>query len=209
MRNKEPVVLKPDSRAAKILSDPKTSRYFSPFLLGPASLSSAAKVARATPQAMRYWVKKFLGAGLIRPIKAQPDRRSVQYVSSSQAYLVPFQATKYAFMREWVESRSQAYHAELIDRLTADLEHRGLDHLHIFVNERGKVIHVPSTREGQPSVAQEVGLPISVHGFTGEIELCEDDIDFLNARHCFTLGEIHHKIGLRSATIDFRLRILG
>ncbi|WP_457637803.1 hypothetical protein [Oceanithermus sp.] len=166
--------LEVDSPAARLLTDHRSLRYFAPFLREPVNLSTAARAAGVSPQAMKYWLHKFLDADLIKAVSENHTGRSIRYKATAPAYLVPFEATNFSSMREWVENRLMTYHDRLLELLAASFESQGLDHLLIHLDPAsGEVLQSAADEEGAFSHPSVQALSIS-HGFAGEVTICRE-----------------------------------
>lgn len=172
--------LEPDSAAAQVLTDPRALRYFAPFMRGSVTLTEAARAAGTSPQAMKYWLKKFLDANLVKAAPSARSRGATRYTATAPAYLVPFDATRFAFMREWVENRLKPYHERLIDLLATSFESQGLNHVLIHLDPKSGEILQTSADENGPIERDRLFQDLlPSHGFAGEVSICREELDNL------------------------------
>jgi len=172
--------LEADTPAAQLLADARALDYIAPFMRGPVTLTAAARAAGTSPQAMKYWLKKFIDAGLVRPEPASRGRRAKRYAATAPAYLVPFDATRFAFLREWVESRLKPHHERFIDLLAASLESQGLNHVLVYLDpESGEILQTSADENGPVEREQLLADVLQSHGFAGEVLICREELDDL------------------------------
>jgi len=169
-----------DSLATQVLTDTRALRYFAPFMRGPATLTEAARAAGISPQAMKYWLKKFLDAGLVKTAPSSKPKGATRYTATAPAYLVPFEATRFAFMREWVENRLKPEHERLVDLLAGSLESQGLNHVLIHLDAvSGEILQTPAAENGPPGREPQLHGDMLSHGFAGDVEICREELDDL------------------------------
>ncbi len=172
--------LEPDSAAAQVLTDARALRYFAPFMRGPVTLTEAARVAGTSPQAMKYWLKKFLDAGLVKTVPSERPRGTTRYAATAPAYLVPFDATRFALMREWVENRLKPYHERLVDLLATSFESQGLNHVLIHLDPvSGEILQTSADENGPVERDRLFQDLLLTHGFAGEVVICREEVDNL------------------------------
>ena len=172
--------LEPSSAAAQVLTDARALRYFAPFMRGPVTLTEAARAAGTSPQAMKYWLKKFLDAGLVKTVSSEQPTGTTRYAATAPAYLVPFDATRFAFMREWVEYRLKPYQERLIDLLATSFESQGLNHVLIHLDpESGEILQTPADETGSVERDRLFHDLSPSHGFAGEVAICREEFDDL------------------------------
>jgi len=169
-----------DSPAAQILTDSRALRYFAPFMRGAVTLTAAARAVGTSPQAMKYWVKKFLDVDLVRPAPSDRARGATRYSATASAYLVPFDATKFALMREWVDNRLKPHQERLVDLLAASLESQGLNHVLIHLDPvSGEILQTSADENGPVEREQLFKDVLLSHGFAGDVVICRERLDEL------------------------------
>jgi hypothetical protein len=91
-----------DPEQARILSDPKSRRYFDPFVARERTVSEAAEEANCGVHTMLYRVKTFVRAGLLRIVweEKRAGRPIKHYRSVEDAYFIPFDVTPSSNLEE-------------------------------------------------------------------------------------------------------------
>jgi hypothetical protein len=97
-----------DEVAAKLLVNPKSFRYFEPFIGNVLSANQVAKTLGCRLDTLLYWIKKFIACGLLKieHIQERQGRAIKYYRAISEAFFVPFELTPYADF----EDRLVEYH---------------------------------------------------------------------------------------------------
>ena len=100
-----------DPEQAKLLADPKSLRYFGPFVGRERSAKAAAEELDISVALMLHYIQLFLQAGLLKVAHSEPraGRAIKHYRAVSNAFFVPLEATPFA---------------DLEERLTAGLQKR-------------------------------------------------------------------------------------
>lgn len=100
-----------DPGQAKLLADPKTFRYFGPFIAQERSAKEAAEEVKISVELMLYHIKNFMRVGLleVKRMQGRQGRGIKYYRAISDAFFLPLEVTPFA---------------DLEERLTADLARR-------------------------------------------------------------------------------------
>lgn len=139
-REKARVEIK-DAEQARLLSDPESFRYFSPFLARDCTVSQAAKELGCNVDTMLYRVKTFVEAGLLKIVETENRRgRPIKvYRSSADAYFVPFAVTPFDDVEAAIKTHHQKSSDIIAHHLARVVRHSGRDGRHIFRDHRGEV----------------------------------------------------------------------
>lgn len=118
-----------NSDQARLLSDPKSLRFFSPFLASEKTVTRAAKEIECGLHTMLYRVRTFLKAGLLRVTREEKraGRPVKHYRSNYNAYFIPFSATPYADLEERLREQFGPLTEDLIHGLAFVLRRVGHD----------------------------------------------------------------------------------
>ena len=130
-----------DAEQAKLLSDPKSFRYFDPFIAQTRTVTAAAEEVGCNLDAMLYRVKTFTKAGLLK-IECEEKRagRPIKYYRSSfDAYFVPFEVTPYAGLEERIREMRQANGESLVPAMARLLREFGWEGQRIYRHPQGAV----------------------------------------------------------------------
>lgn len=132
-------VTNPDQ--ARLLSDPKSLRFFSPFLTSEKTVARAAREIECEPHTMLYRVRTFLKAGLLRVTREEKRAgRSVKhYRSSYNAYFIPFSTTPYADLEERLREQISPLTDELVRSFALVLRQIGHDGQWLYRDTDGLV----------------------------------------------------------------------
>lgn len=130
-----------DAGQARLLTEPKSKAFFTPFLARERSASEAATFMGCSLNTTLYRIKTLLRAGLIHVIGERPRKgRTVKvYRSVHDAYFVPFRMTPYATLEERLEVQAEPIFAGLIRAYAAALRQNQRYGHHIFIGEDGAV----------------------------------------------------------------------
>jgi hypothetical protein len=130
-----------DAEQARILLDPKSFRFFGPFLARDCTASQAASELHCHVDTMIYRIKTFLRAGLLKVVKTQSRRgRSMKvYRSSAEAYFLPFGVTAYQDIEAQWRQEFETSNDIVIKALANVLRQLGREGKHIFRDELGEV----------------------------------------------------------------------
>src|SRR5690554_470079 len=81
-----------DEKAARILTNPESLRYFEPFLGRTSSISQAAQLVGCSINTMHYRVKTFIDAGILEEVAQQKraGRPIRLYRSVEPGFIIPF-----------------------------------------------------------------------------------------------------------------------
>ncbi len=108
-----------DSATAQLLVDPRVRHHLAPFVGQARNLSDVAGLLGTSTHALLYWVKKFLGHGLLELSRseARPGRAIKYYQTTSEKFLIPFDALP----AETLEQLLFAYDAHWQKQLTKNM----------------------------------------------------------------------------------------
>ena len=130
-----------DPEQARLLSDQKSLRFFSPFLAAGNTVAGAARELGCALHTMLYRVRTFLKAGLLRVTREEKRAgRAVKvYRSVHDAYFVPFSATPYADLEERIGEQLGPLNGELVRGFTSVLKQIGYDGRRLYRDANGRV----------------------------------------------------------------------
>jgi DNA-binding Lrp family transcriptional regulator len=130
-----------DLGQARLLSDPESFRYFSPFLARDFTVSQAAKELDCKVDTMLYRVKTLLEAGLLKVVGTETRRgRPIKvYRSSADAYFVPFAVTPFEDIEAAIKTQNQKNGDIIAHHLARVVRQSGRDGRHIFRDIHGEV----------------------------------------------------------------------
>jgi predicted ArsR family transcriptional regulator len=130
-----------DPEQAKLLTDPESFRYFTPFLARDCTVSQAAKELGCSVDTMLYRVKTFVEAGLLKIVETESRRgRPIKvYRSSADAYFVPFAFTPFEDVEASIRQQFQRHGNVVAHHLARVVRNLGKDGRHIFRDHRGEV----------------------------------------------------------------------
>jgi predicted ArsR family transcriptional regulator len=130
-----------DVKQARLLSDPESFHYFTPFLARDYTVSQAAKELGCKVDTMLYRVKTFLEAGLLKIVGTEHRRgRPIKiYRSSADAYFVPFSVTPFEDVEAAIKQNIQKDVDTIAHYLARVIRQSGRDGRHIFRDARGEV----------------------------------------------------------------------
>ena len=94
--NRDIAIVK-DSKAIRFMLNPKSARYFLPFLNRELCLTQAAKIVGVKPSSMLYRIRQMLELNLLQLTKLKSRRgKAIKYYKSSfYGYFIPFINTEY------------------------------------------------------------------------------------------------------------------
>ncbi len=126
---------------ARLLSDPKSLRFFTPFLASEKTVSGAARELTCELHTMLYRVRTFLKAGLLRVTREQKRMgRPVKiYRSVHDAYFIPFSATPYADLEERLREQLGPLTEELVRGFAGVIRQIGYDGRRLYRDAGGLV----------------------------------------------------------------------
>lgn len=141
-----------DPKQAQLLTDPKSKRYFHPFLAVERSATEAAEELGCNLNTMLYRIKTFVQAGLLEVARKQKRKgRAVKfYRSVHDAYFVPFVNTPYATLEERLEDQGAPIFADLLHSYAAVLRQGDLYGNYLY-RAGGNVVTTDAVPERLPS----------------------------------------------------------
>jgi hypothetical protein len=130
-----------DTEQARLLSDPKHSRYFEPFVARDCTVSQAAKEVGCNVDTMLYRVKTFLQLGLLKIVKTQQRRgRPINvYRSSAEQYFIPFEVTPFEDVEARIRWQNRENENIIVPILAKILQQSGREGRHIYRDANGEV----------------------------------------------------------------------
>jgi hypothetical protein len=131
-----------DPKQAKLLTDPKTFRYFSPFIAQERSAKVAAEETNISIELMLYHIKSFLRVGLLEVARTEARRgRSVKYYRAiSNAFFVPLEVTPFADLEERLKADLERQHELIVHSTARVLREINSEGRRIFRASSGKII---------------------------------------------------------------------
>lgn len=165
-----------DVQQARLLSDPRSVRFFEPFLGRERTVSQAADEVGVSLDTMLYRVRRLLAAGLLRVVReeSRPGRAIKVYRSTSDAYFVPFHSTPYADLAERLREELGPFLNESSDLLARLLTRLGVEGRRIFRTAEGEVWQDASDAAARRFDPDATDLP-PVEWTTARVRLREDD----------------------------------
>ena len=155
-----------DPKQAQLLTDPKSKRYFHPFLAVERSATEAAEELGCNLNTVLYRIKTFVQVGLLEVTRKQKRKgRAVKYYRSvHDAYFVPFATTPYATLEERLHIQGAPIFADLI-RSYAEVLRQG-DLYGNYLYRVGGIVHttdaVPERlASGHPVVYSDTVVALS------------------------------------------------
>lgn len=126
---------------ARLLSDPKSLRFFGPFLASEKTVTQASQEVGCDLHAMLYRVRTFLAAGLLRVTREEKraGRPVKNYRSSHNAYFIPFTTTPYADLEERLREQFGLLTEELVRGFASVLRQVGHDGRWLYRDDEGLV----------------------------------------------------------------------
>lgn len=123
-----------DLQQARLLSNPKSFRYFKPFMARDCTVSQAAKELGCNIDTMLYHVRTFVNANLLKVVKNQLRRgRPMKvYRSSAEAYFIPFGVTPYQDIEAQWQQEFKRSNDIVTKALAKILRQLGREGKHIF-----------------------------------------------------------------------------
>lgn len=140
-----------DAEQARLLSDPRSLRYFEPFLARTRSVSEAAKEVGCALDTMYYRVRRFERAGLLQIVGERPryGRPIKLYRSVAESFVVPFEATPFAELEERLRTQHRQDEDLIVRSMARLLRENRQEGRRILRGEDGKVNH-ESAGGGRP-----------------------------------------------------------
>ena len=165
-----------DPQQARLLSDPRTVRYFEPFLARERTVSQAADEVGVSLDTMLYRVRRLLAAGLLGVVREhpRPGRAIKVYRSTADAYFVPFHATPYADLAERLREELRPFLDESTDMLARLLGRLGVEGRRLFRTADGEVWQDASDTTARRFDPDATDLP-PVEWTSGRVRLREED----------------------------------
>jgi hypothetical protein len=130
-----------DTEQARLLSDPKHSRYFEPFVARDCTVSQASKEVGCSLDTMLYRVKTFLQAGLLKIVKTERRRgRPINvYRSSAERYFIPFEVTPFEDVEARIRRQNRENENVVAPIMAKILRQSGREGRHIYRDAKGEV----------------------------------------------------------------------
>ena len=124
-----------------MLSDPRSLRYFEPFLARTVSVSQAAEEAGCELDTMYYRVRRFVAAGLLRvaELRRRAGRPMKLYRSVADEFVVPFEATPYAELEERIREQRREHEDLIVGTMARLLRDSGWDARRLYRTDDGEV----------------------------------------------------------------------
>ena len=139
-----------DPIQAKLLSEPKSFRYFAPFLAKTCTASRAAEEVGCNLDTMLYRIRAFLKAGLLEVVRLEKrsGRPIKHYRSVFDSYFVPSSATSYATYEEETRQTLRMYEDVIAKELARTRRQLNRPGLRIYRDKRGEISsHTASSEE--------------------------------------------------------------
>jgi len=139
-----------DPTQAKLLSEPKSFRYFAPFLAKTCTASRAAAGVGCNLDTMLYRIRTFLKAGLLEVVRLEKrsGRPIKHYRSVFDSYFVPSSATSYVNYEDEVRQMLRMYEDVIAKELARTRRTLNRQGLRIYRDRRGEVSsHTASSEE--------------------------------------------------------------
>lgn len=134
-----------EPRAAAALLDPDFEVLLKPFMRGPSTVHEAAAWLGLEPRALYYPVRRMLGFGLLELAFTRPRRgRALKhYRASAKSFFVPFRASSYPSMEDFIARTEEAWSKRLLRSLAKQAtEAEGTEHLCLQIRyQDGFLIH--------------------------------------------------------------------
>ena len=143
-----------DPEQARLLSDPESFRFFSPFVGRELSASAAAAEVDCKLDTMLYRIKVFLAVGLLQVsrLEKRAGRPIKHYRSVHDAYFIPFEVTPYAELEERMREHHRAQEAVILPATAKLLRESGLEGYEFYRHsESGTVWSNSASRTGELS----------------------------------------------------------
>jgi hypothetical protein len=130
-----------DVEQARLLSDPRNSRYFEPFLARDCTVSQAAKEMGCTLDTMLYRVKTFLQAELLNIVRTEPRRgRPINvYRSSADSYFIPFEVTPFEDVEARIRRQNRENENIVAPIMARVLRQSGREGRYLYRDSKGEV----------------------------------------------------------------------
>jgi DNA-binding transcriptional ArsR family regulator len=131
-----------DPKQAKLLSDPKTFRYFAPFIAQERSAKEAAEETKISIELMLYHIKNFLRVGLleVKRTEARQGRSIKYYRAISDAFFLPLEVTPFADLEERLKADHEKRHELIIHNTARVLREVKGEGRRIFRARNGKIM---------------------------------------------------------------------
>jgi hypothetical protein len=134
-----------DPKAAAVLLDPDSSMLLKPFMRGPKTVHEAATELSKEPTELYYPVRRMHELGILEIAFESPRRgRPLKhYQTSAEGFFVPFQATPFGSVEEFIVRSEEAWSRQLMRSLAKELTTgAGFEHWGLRITyENGFIMH--------------------------------------------------------------------
>lgn len=130
-----------DPTQAKLLTDPISVGYLSPFLARERTVGQAAAEIGCGIGTMYYRVGVFLQAGLleVRRVEPRAGRSIKHYRSVADGFFIPFEATPYAGLEERLEAQRREIDQRYVEAVARLLREAGVEGQRLYRGPDGEV----------------------------------------------------------------------
>lgn len=141
-----------DEVQARLLSDPQSLSFLEPFLAREASASQAARELGRPLDTVRYRVRRFLDAGLLRVTREErrPGRPIRYFRTVADGFVVPFALTPYAELEERLRATLRATDETFVRAAARSLRHHGLEARRVYRDRDGRIRNETADRLAPP-----------------------------------------------------------
>lgn len=131
-----------DASQAELLADPKSLRYFGPFIGQEKSAKAAAAEVGVSVALMLYHLKRFLRTGLliITRTESRPGRPIKHYRAVKDGFYVPLAATLFADEEERLQAYLKRRHDLTVSNAARLLREAGREGRRIFRAANGEIV---------------------------------------------------------------------